>query len=416
MSRAAAASKRPWYKMKRVWFLIIIALCIAALNACSSTRVLMQTADNKPSAKRTAAPAIDVSTFDTAAVKQALQTEVYGPIPSLGTVTISDRRVINESVLNGLATLEELTLTVAPDFGDGPQSEDSFIMVLLSPNDADGPVPVIMMETFCPNHDTIPLPGITKPTGDYFSCDGDGMMSSVFGFFFGRYITTPPIEDILGRGYALATTYSSSYVPDRASTALPLLRGRYNNARAIGMWAYQFSAMSHALKSDVRFNKTVAYGHSRYGKSALFAAAFDDTIDGVIAHQSGTGGASLSKGKPGETVAQITEGYPHWFTASYTEDTLTIDQHHLLALIAPRPILLGNARRDVWSDPEGAFLAAKAATPVYKAKGGKGLSATKLGDFKPADSIAYWIRPGTHGVVKEDWPGFLAFMDAHFGD
>lgn len=406
--------KRPWYKMKRIWLALIFAVCFIALNACSSTRTIMQTANDRMSGTP-AMPLIDMASFDRQQIRQTLAKEVYGPIPALGTTALKERRVINDAALNGLATLEEITLTVTPDFGDGPSSPVDFTFVLLSPAQTNGPVPVIMIETFCPNHDTIPLEGVRKPDGDYFDCSGGGLMSKAFGYFFGRYITTPPMEDILSRGYAIAATYSSTYVPDRAGEALPLLKTTYNDARAIGMWAYQFSAMSKALKDDPRFDKTVAYGHSRYGKSALVAAAFYDNIDGVMAHQSGTGGASLSRDKPGESVTQITESYPHWFSENYKEDALTFDQHYLLALIAPRPILLGNAKRDVWSDPEGAFRAAKAVTPLYQHMGGTGMSAVKIKQFIPHDDIAYWIRPGTHGIVKEDWPAFLDFMDAHFG-
>jgi len=103
--------------------------------------------------------------------------------------------------------------------------------------------------------------------------------------------------------------------------------------------------VQHHLQRNIR-GEQLARGltsfHPFQGKSALVAAAFDETIDGVIAHQSGTGGASLSKDKKGETVAAITEGYQHWFAPAYREENLTIDQHQLLALIAPRPVLLGN--------------------------------------------------------------------------
>jgi len=85
-----------------------------------------------------------------------------------------------------------------------------------------------------------------------------------------------------------------------------------------------------------------------------------------------------------------------------------------LALIAPRPVLLGNARRDVWSDPNGAFRAAIGADSVYELYGDEGLEQTRLDQWMPEASLAFWIRPGTHGVVKEDWPAFLEFLDAHF--
>lgn len=401
--------------MKRVWFLIIIIAGFGYLSACSTAGVILQTAPNTPSA-RVATPTIALNEDWRAAAKRALQTEVYGPIPALGDVSISARRMVDDDALGGIATVEEITLSVAPDFGGDPVPRADFTLVLLSPKNAAGPVPVIMMETFCPNHAVVPIDGISKPEGDYFDCSGDGILGSIFGYFFGRYITTPPLQDILSRGYAVATTYSSTFVPDNAGRALPLLRGQYKDARAIGMWAYQFGAMAEVLEADPRFDASVTFGHSRFGKSALLAAAFYPQIDGVIAHQSGTGGASLSQGKDGETVAQITQTYSHWFSPAYKETNSEIDQHHLLALIAPRPTMLGNAKRDVWSDPEGAFIAARGATPAYEARGKTGLGAQKLNDFRPSDDIAYWIRLGTHGIVKEDWPAFLAFMDAHFAE
>ena len=179
--------------------------------------------------------------------------------------------------------------------------------------------------------------------------------------------------------------------------------------------------MVDALESDpdIAASDYVTYGHSRYGKSALVAAAFDPRISGVISHQSGTGGASLNRRKKGETVASITKNYPHWFAARYAEyagreGEMPVDQHHLLALIAPRPVMLGNARRDVWSDPNGAFRAAMGADPVYRLYADAGLEQSRLDEWRPDASLAFWLRPGTHGVVEEDWPAFLEFLDAHF--
>lgn len=240
-----------------------------------------------------------------------------------------------------------------------------------------------------------------------------------FSFFFGRYITTPPIKDILASGFGLAIIYPPEVVPDSAEPALQrlsaLTRPSGAPARAIGVWAAHYSAAAKLLKSSGHAGSVVAYGHSRYGKAALVAAAFYDNIDSVIAHQSGTGGASLNRDKPGESVAQITKSYPHWFADSYSSMAPNIiDQHMLLALIAPRPVLLGNARRDVWSDPEGAFRAASAASEIYSLYGETGLAAKSLSDFRTQDTIAFWIRPGTHGVVKEDWPAFLQFSQSHF--
>lgn len=371
----------------------------------------MMTAPAKPKGQA-ASPIISANSLNEwanqkASLRGLFEAEIYGVMPrDFGTFK-TDTKIISGHPFQ--AFIEEVTLK--PAYGE------SYNVVLVTPKDRVGPVAVIMMENFCPNHNVIPVEGISKPEGISFDCSGEGLMANIFGYFFGRYITTPPIDMIMEHGYALAVIYPPANYPDDAAKFAKFRESPPSKEYvwgAIGAWAYQFSSLSNFLKSDGRFSKTISYGHSRYGKSALLSAAYDETIDGVIAHQSGTGGASLSKDKKGETVADITEAYPHWFTPAYSEDSLTIDQHQLLALIAPRPILLGNTKRDVWSDPEGAFRAAKGASHAYELYGSAGFTPSKLTQFKPNEDIAYWIRPGTHGVVKEDWPAFLEFMDAHF--
>ncbi len=403
-------------KLKRFWLLLFCLIILGLLVSCSGTRTLMMQAPNKPRGEA-AEPAISLETVKQG--KADLQTHIFGPIPTITSAELSDIRLITDDAFNGSARVEEFTVTAGYGAANRP-----FHVVLVSPQTAE-PVPVIMMQNFCPNHSVIPVEGVSRPSGSYFNCDGDGMMSNVFGYFFGRYITTPPTEMIMKRGYALAVMYPHEFVPDNRADGLAVLGSLFpemsedDRPAALGVWASQFSYLTSVLDEDERFSDIITYGHSRFGKTALIAAAYDARIDGVIAHQSGTGGASLLKDKHGESIAQITQSYPHWFTpkfASYSEDTsgLPVDAHHLLAAIAPRPILLGNAKRDVWSDPNGAFRAAQAASIVYKAKGSSGLTQPNLKSFDPAADIAFWMRPGTHGVVKEDWPAFLEFLDAHF--
>ncbi|MEO1136087.1 MAG: alpha/beta hydrolase, partial [Pseudomonadota bacterium] len=269
-------------------------------------------------------------------------------------------------------------------------------------------------------------PGVTRPE-DSFSCV-EGFGAPIFGYIFGRYNATPPIAEILANGFGFAAIYPGEFIPDQRENGLKALRalsrGHADNETrwgAIGAWGWAYSRIVDVLEADDRVDQDgiISFGHSRYGKSALIAAAYDDRIDGVIAHQSGTGGASLNREKKGESVRQITRQYPHWFSRTYAgyagrEDAMPVDQHHLLALIAPRPVLLGNARRDVWSDPNGAFRAALGADPVYHLYGRGGLDQTRLDDWRPDADLAFWIRAGTHGTVKEDWPAFLEFLNAHF--
>jgi len=229
---------------------------------------------------------------------------------------------------------------------------------------------------------------------------------------------------ILDKGYNIAVIYPPEFVPDSSGRAPNVINTLFEHNHdeitgALTIWASQSAWLAEELKATTPTSSVITYGHSRYGKTALIAAAMTDEIDGVIAHQSGTGGASILRDDKGETIAQIMESYSHWFTPEFAnyadrEDALPVDAHMLLALMAPRPIMLGNARRDVWSDPAGAFVAAKAASPAWQNFGKDGLTATRLDSFKPGDDITFWLRPGTHGVVEEDWPAFLEFLDAHF--
>lgn len=365
-----------------------------------------------------------------AEIGEALQREVYGAMPDMITSEIVSRRTIDEAAFGGRARLEEYELSGAVAFGEaraalrGSAPGGGFYMNVATP-DGEGPFPVILMETFCPRWNTLPHPGVSGAPAVERKAS---MAEKAAGYVFGRYICTPPVEAILDAGYAIASIFPSEVVADDAEAGLAelarLSAGHADDETrwgAILAWATLYGRMVDALEQDPRYDADgmIAWGHSRYGKAALVAAAFDDRIDGVIAHQSGTGGASLNRGKKGESVADIMKSYPHWFARAYRahagdENAPLTDQHMLLALIAPRPVLLGAARRDVWSDPNGAFRAARGADPAYELLGSQGLEAARVDDFRPQDDLVSWIRPGTHGVVEEDWPAFLEFLDSHF--
>ncbi len=358
------------------------------------------------------------------AIQQALQDHIYGALPDASSISIISKTTLDTHAFDDRGTLEEITLSATATFGTQKNESQPFIIELIVPNNVNGPVPLILKQSFSPRWSAVPHPKVTgRPEVDGSSLGGIGT------FIFGRYVGTPPIADILDRGYAIAIVYASELVPDNSERGLTALRnlskGHENdNTRwgSITAWAWGYSRMIDAIADDPRIRKDgyITYGHSRYGKAALVAAAFDDRISAVVSHQSGTGGASLNRRKKGESIKQITQSYPHWFSKKYAsyagiEETMPIDQHHLLAVIAPRPIFLGNARRDVWSDPNGTLKAAIGADPVWKLYGSnRGLQQAKLIPFIPDADLSLWIRPGTHGVVKEDWPAFLSFLDAHY--
>jgi len=414
-------------------FKILAALCLPlVLVSCTQAGLILTRADLKPKGQ-VATPAIFEGATPSIAewentrrpqIQKQLQDHVYGALPADSDVTIIERIVIDENAFGGRGRLEEIVMTATAIF-DGVASESRpFIIELITPNNVDGKAPVILMESFSPRWSAIRHPGVTAPEGIDRSADGGLML-----FIFGRYVSSPPLPEILDRGYGVALIFPSEIVPDRSASGLAALASLSEGYKddetrwgAIGAWGWGYSRMIDVLIDHPRIDPQgfVAYGHSRYGKAAMVAAAYDSRVAAVISHQSGTGGASLNKRKKGESIEDITGQYPHWFSKTYAgyagrEEELPIDQHHLLALIAPRPILLGNARRDVWSDPNGALKAAIGADPVWKLYGAdKGLRQQRYKPFNPDADLSLWIRSGTHGVVKEDWPAFLEFLDAHF--
>lgn len=418
----------------------IVLLVAAAAASSSCVRATLAWADLAPRGAAAAPPALhendDAERWRNQRVPQlrdALEREVIGAMPELAATRVVEKRVIDDAAFGGRGRLEEWTLSATATFnGIAVETKEvmdkgGFLVQVAVPNNTAGPAPIIMMQTFCPSWDAMPHAGVSRPEGA--ESMNDGFLGSIGAYVFGRFICTPPYADILDQGFAVASFYPSAVVPDNAEAGLAELRrlsAGHNDDEtrwgAVAAWGWLYGRLTDAFEADERFDRDafIAWGHSRYGKAALYAAAFDERIDGVIAHQSGTGGASLNRNKPGESVASMTENYPHWFATAYAEAAgreadMTIDQHHLLALIAPRPILLGNARRDVWSDPNGAFRAAAGADPVWALLGAEGLTGERLDQWNPSADIAFWIRPGTHGVVEEDWPAFLEFLDAHFG-
>ncbi len=171
---------------------------------------------------------------------------------------------------------------------------------------------------------------------------------------------------------------------------------------------------------DIDASRIIVVGHSRLGKTALLAGAFDERIAMAIPLQAGMGGTAPSRGKVGESIKRINDSFPHWFNGAYKEfntqpDKLPFDQHCLVALMAPRPVLFPNAVEDTWANPAGQFEVLKAAEPVYRLLKAGGLEAPQMPEVGKlsAGTLGYYIRPGKHSMTAQDWQVFLDFADRH---
>jgi hypothetical protein len=239
------------------------------------------------------------------------------------------------------------------------------------------------------------------------------------------------VETVLSRGYATVTAYYGDVCEDRPE-GITLSAGSLFGTRpaeerrpdewgAIAICAWGLSRALDYLESDPEIDarRVAVHGHSRLGKTALWAGAQDERFAMVISNNSGCGGAALSKRVYGENVERINTSFPYWFTLSFRaynrrEAALPFDQHQLLALIAPRPVHIASAEEDRWADPRGEFLAAKHASPVYALFGRKGLGATEMPAVNQpviGDGVAYHIRTGKHDVTPYDWAQYLDHAD-----
>lgn len=241
-----------------------------------------------------------------------------------------------------------------------------------------------------------------------------------------------PAEQIIERGYATAAFLNSDLDPDKFDNFKDGVHGIFddkNTPRAadawgtIAAWAWGASRVMDYLETDVDIDqkRVAVIGHSRGGKTALWAGAEDERFSFVISNESGSTGAALSRGKVGEHIADINKNFPHWFNENYKkfngrEGELPVDQHELLALIAPRLLYVASASDDAWADPEAEWKSAVAASPVYELFGLKGVS----GELPPIESpvhegfIGHHIRRGKHDLNSYDWARYMNFADRHW--
>ena len=241
-----------------------------------------------------------------------------------------------------------------------------------------------------------------------------------------------PVEKIVRRGYATAGFHTSDVDPDKADGYQAGIRSMLDDPasdpatrwRSLSAWAWAASrVLDFAIQQpEIDSERTAVAGNSRAGKTALWAAAEDERFAISYSNESGCGGAALSRRAFGETVAIINQSFPHWFCERFRSygdrvHELPIDQHELIALIAPRAVYVASADEDLWADPRGEYSALVAAGPVFELFGLKHITdpgMPALNTPRHVGSTGYHIRTGVHNLTERDWAYFLDFAAAVF--
>lgn len=357
-------------------------------------------------------------------ILRLFQQEVFGKIP--GKLEISEVIVHEEAgkALNGLAVRKQVDLVFRRN-----NKELSVALLIYLPK-TNEKVPVFLGYNFLGNHTISDDPNIRLteswvPDHPSLGIIHNQITEQSRGVMDDRW----PVEKIIKAGYGLATVYCGDVDPDKNDFMDGIHPFFYNEGQAsprfdewgtIAAWAWGLSRVMDYLEEDERVNagQVIVFGHSRLGKTALWAAASDPRFAACISNDSGCMGAALSRRRFGETVAVINSNFPHWFCGNFKkyggrEEELPVDQHMLLALIAPRPLYVASATEDLWADPNGEFLSAKLASEVYHLYGLEGLPVTEMPkpDSPVSGVVSYHIRTGKHNITPYDWDQYIRFAD-----
>lgn len=376
-------------------------------------------------------PVEDAETWNTKRrpeILELFQEYVYGHSPGRPEHMSFEVFEEDKNALNGKATRKQVTIHFSED-PDGP----SLDLLMLVPNDVEGPVPAFLVLNFWGNHSILMDPAIKLSPNWMRSNESHGIVDHrSTEASRGKSIPRWSVDEIIDRGYALVTYYYGDMDPDFddgfKNGIQPLFykdgqtKPKDNEWGSIGAWAWGLSRALDYLETDdsIDHTRVAVMGHSRLGKTALWAGASDERFAIAISNNSGCGGAALSRRRFGEKVERINTAFPHWFCDNFNafndrEDELPVDQHMLVALIAPRPAYIASAVEDRWADPKGEFLSALNADPVYRMLGTEGLGTTEMPAIdKPVHgTIGYHIRSGAHDVTDFDWAAYLDFADKH---
>lgn len=342
-----------------------------------------------------------------------LEEHAYGPTPKTK-VKITSKEIENADVFDGKAVRRQVILTIRN--GDKELS----VNLLIHLPKSNQPVPIFLGLNFLGNHTTGKDPAIILKKSYTIKKDKTIMTEKGRGISARRW----PAEELIKRGYGLITIHCSDFDPDFHDGFKNGVHGLLETSdtlSTIGAWTWGLSRVMDYLETDktIDHKRVAVIGHSRLGKTALWTGASDDRFALVISNNSGCGGAAYSRRKKGETLAVMNKSFPHWFNKKYKvysdkEDQMPFDQHMLIAAIAPRPVYVASASKDLWADPTGEHYSAYHASKVYEFLGKKvDLKSQFPGIEKPVKKghVGYHMRNGKHDLLIYDWNNYMDFAD-----
>jgi len=241
-----------------------------------------------------------------------------------------------------------------------------------------------------------------------------------------------PLEELMNHDVIIAEMVMNDVALDKEDSYANLMAAHYfkdgqrpeDGFGKIGMWAFAASRVLDYLLTleEVDPQHAGVIGHSRLGKTALWAGANDIRFTHVYSNDSGCSGAAITRKKVGETFPAIARVFPYWFCPNMQKVSVSVeaseqvpfDQHFLLAAMAPRKLYVASAELDEWADPESEFLAACAASPAWEINGQNGLiSPDRLPDIWDTlqdGNVGYHLRAGTHFLSRHDWVRYIRFI------
>jgi hypothetical protein len=344
--------------------------------------------------------------------------------PAFLAFEVQDR---NTPAFDGKATRRQVRITFTKD-----RSGPSIQLLIYTPAAARKPVPLLLVMGWGANGAAVDDPGvISNPVWNPKEKKRKPYVpAAAGGRGFGRLDVLPLIE----AGFGVATFNYGDVDPDDLAgfddgiRKLYLKPGQTRPAPdewgSIAAWGWGISRVIDYLETDdaVDARRIAIHGVSRLGKTVMWAGARDTRVAATIASCSGEGGAAISRRNYGETIAHLTAPtrYPYQFAANYAHwagfpDRAPMDGNLLVALHAPRPLLLQTGTTDNWSDPKGEFIAAVDAGKVYGLFGKQGLGT----DLIPAPAtpilhdLGYLMHEGGHGTIPADWPVYIDFLKMH---